>query len=134
MRKTEIFLFIIVVAFAFAAGTNKETDINAARRGKVVASGESSILKLNLNTASFFSFETAADSTGVIDGKICIIGGNDEPTGAFIDMVPRKFPKWFVFGCEDEGTIISYKIVQNNGIEKALVQFSRKQKRGPSQE
>ena len=135
MRKSEIFLFILVVSFALAAGTSKETDINAASRGKVVASGSSGILQLNLNTASVFSFESAADSTEVIDGKICIIGRNDQPTGNFIDMVPRKFPKWFVFGCEDEGTIVSYKIVQQgNGIEKALVQFSRRQRRGPSKE
>lgn len=133
MRKLEIFLFTLVVGFALTAGTSKETDINAARRGKVVASGQSSIFKLNLNTASIFSFESAADSTEVIDGKICIIGGNEQPTGSFIDMVPRKFPKWFVFGCEDAGTIVSYKIVQQgNGVEKALVKFSKKQKKGPS--
>jgi len=133
--KTEIFLFILVISFALVAGTSKEIDINAARRGKVIASGQTGILNLNLNTASIFSFGNIADSTEVINGKICIIGGNDESTGAFIEMVPRKFPKWFVFGCDEQGTIITYKIVQQgNGIKKALVKFSKKQKKGPSRE
>ena len=134
MKKTKFFLFICVVATAFIAGTDKEADINATRRGKVVASGQTGIFNLKLNTASIFSFQSA-DSTEVVDGKICIIDRNDQPTGDFIDIVPRRFPAWFVFGCEDAGTIVSYKIVQQgNNIEKALVQFSRRQRRGPSKE
>jgi hypothetical protein len=133
MKKTKFFLFICVVATAFVAGNDKETDVNATRRGKVVASGQTGIFNLKLHTASMFSFQSA-DSTEVMAGEICVIDRNDQPTGDLIDIVPRRFPAWFVFGCEEAGTIVSYKIVQQGNIEKALVQFSRRQRRGPSQE
>jgi hypothetical protein len=135
MKKPQILALIFIFSVALTSLTLYKTKISVATRGKVVPDTKSKIFNLKLDEASFLSLENLEDSTDIIVGQICILGSEDEPTGEFIEMVPRKFPKWFVFGCDDEGTIISYKIVEmGNGDSKALVKFSKKQEKGASKE
>ena len=123
-------ILLIALFLSIGALTMKENELPPGKRGKVVSGGRSGLFDQNLNTASVFSFQNA-DSTGLVSGTVCVINNQDQSTGEFIEMVPRKFPKWFVFGCQNSGTIIRYKI---NGAGKAVIQFSKKQKKGPSKE
>ncbi len=135
MKKPQILALIFIFSVALTSLTLYKTKISVATRGKVVPDTKSKIFNQKLDEASFLSFANLEDSTDLIVGQICILGSQDAPTGEFIEMVPRKFPKWFVFGCEDEGTIISYKVIDmGNGNSKALVKFSKKQKKGPSKD
>jgi hypothetical protein len=135
MKKSQILVFVVILSLALGGLSFTKKDTNAAKRGKVVADDRSGLFNLKLDEASIFSLSSLADSTDIISGEICVLGSNNESTGEYIEMVPRKFPKWFLFGCDEDGTIITYKIVNmGNGDSKALVKFSKKQKRGPSQE
>lgn len=135
MKKQQILVLTVILFMAIFAVSFNKKEPNAATRGKVVADDRSGLFNLKLDEASVFSLSSLADSTDIISGEICVLGSNNESTGEYIEMVPRKFPKWFVFGCDDDGTIITYKIVNmGNGDSKALVKFSKKQKIGPSQE
>lgn len=64
---------------------------------------------MNLNKASILSISNS-DVAEDIEGRVCILNQNDEPTGKYYKMVPRSFPNWFEFGCED-GNIVEYKII-----------------------
>ena len=130
MKKTETLVVISIIALALAALTFEKPELPPASRGKVIAGNQSSLFDQNLNTASILSFQTT-DSTGVISGQVCVINNNDQSTGEFVEMVPRRFPRWFVFGCQQSGTIIRYQL---NSAGKAVIQFSNAQRRGPSRE
>jgi hypothetical protein len=100
--------------------------VTAASRGKVVADSKSGLFDLRLNEASFFSYILGENPAEDIEGHVCVLDENDQPTGELIRMVPRSFPSWFVFGCEN-GTIVTYKIVENgNGQKQAIVKVGKK--------
>lgn len=120
MKKLQILVLIIVSITVIAGLTIRKSKPNVAARGKVIASGRSGIFDLKLNEASFFNFQNA-DSTGVIKGEVCILGNNDTFTGKMIKMVPRRFPKWFKFGCEN-GNIVEYKIITRGNNNEPMAQ------------
>lgn len=128
MKKTQILVLILLISIAFTALSVRKSDISAASRGKVVADSKSSLFDMKLNEASFFSFILGENPTENIEGQVCVLDENDQPTGDFIRMVPRSFPSWFVFGCED-GSIVTYKIVEKgNGEKQAIVKVGKKPK------
>ena len=109
MKKTQIFIFILVVSVVFAGMSIRKTETTAVKRGKVVADDRSSIFDLKLNEASIFSIRQTSDSVE-IKGSICVLDQNDQPTGKRIKMESRKFPKWFIANC-DTGNFVDYKVV-----------------------
>jgi hypothetical protein len=128
MKKTQIFLLLIVLTVTISALSFRKGDIQAASRGKVVADKSSGLFDMKLNEASFFSIIMGNSAIEDIEGNVCVLDENDQPTGEYIRMVPRSFPSWFVFGCE-EGTIITYKIVEKgNGEKQAIVKVGKKPK------
>ena len=103
-----------------------EVEIAAAKRGKVVADGRSSLFGQKLNEASIFSFNFDNAQSSSVEGKVCVLDSNDKPTGEYIRMVPRSFPSWFVFGCEN-GTIVTYTVkTLGNGTKQANVKVGKK--------
>ena len=133
MKKVHILVLFATTVFLITGLTFFKFKPNAAKRGKVVADSRSGIFDLKLNEASFISIQSVADSTAVLGGSICIIDNNDRPTGESVRMVPRKFPSWFIFGCNDNGTVVTIDIkTLGNGQQQAKVRFSKKQKKGKS--
>lgn len=129
MRKAQIFLLLIILMVAISALSMRKGDIQAASRGKVIADKKTGLFDIKLNEASFFSMLMGSSAVEDIEGRVCILDENDQPTGEYIRMVPRSFPSWFVFGCED-GSIVTYKVVeQGNGEKQAIVKVGKKPKR-----
>ena len=126
MKKPHIFVLILVFTMVLSGLSIRKTDTTAARRGKVVADSQSELFKLKLNEASLFSSIFGEDDDEEIEGQVCVLDENDEPTGELIRMVPRAFPSWFEFGCDD-GSIVTYKIVEKgNGEKQAIVKVGKK--------
>ena len=109
MNKSQIFIIILILSIAFAGMSIRKTETMAAKRGKVIADSRSDIFDLDLNEASILSFLNS-DAADDIEGRVCILDEDDQPTDKYLPMVPRSFPKWFEFGCED-GNIVEYKII-----------------------
>lgn len=120
---------LIIVIFSILAGFISTPPKVQTLRGKVLTSGESNIKTndLMIIKASFSPLEIMEDSTGVIGGEICILNDKNKPTGNTLPFQPRRFPKWFEFGCEDEGDFIEYKIVANG--KKAVITHIPKRKK-----
>lgn len=128
-RKIPIFIFILVLSVAISGLSTRKAEIQAAKRGKVIADKESSLFEMKLNEASIFGFIFGNDVNEKIEGQVCILDENDQPTGKYIRMVPRSFPSWFVFGCEN-GSVVTYKLVEKgNGEMQAIVQLGKKPKK-----
>lgn len=128
MKKTQIFVLLLVLTLAISGLSTRKADIQASKRGKVIADRESSLFDMRLNEASVFDFILGNNTLEKTEGQVCILDENDEPTGEYIRMVPRSFPNWFVFGCED-GSIVTYKIVvKGNGEKQANVKVGKKPK------
>ena len=128
MKKTSVFVLLLVLAIAISGLSTRKADIQASKRGKVIADKKSSLFDMKLNEASFFDFIMGNNTLENIEGQVCILDENDEPTGEYIRMVPRSFPSWFVFGCED-GSVVTYKIVEKgNGEKQANVKVGKKPK------
>jgi hypothetical protein len=109
VKKSQIFIIILILSIAFAGMSIRKTETTAAKRGKVIADSRSSIFNLNLNEASILSFWNSGAGDD-IEGRVCILDDNGLPTNKYLPMVPRSFPSWFEFGCED-GNIVKYKII-----------------------
>ena len=128
MKKTSVFVLLLVLVIAISGLSTRKADIQASKRGKVIADKKSSLFDMKLNEASFFDFIMGNNTLENIEGQVCILDENDEPTGEYIRMVPRSFPSWFVFGCED-GSVVTYKIVEKgNGEKQANVKVGKKPK------
>jgi hypothetical protein len=114
---------ILIVAGIFV-GFISSPSVVQTHRGKVLSGGESNINSpdYKIIKASFSPFQAVADSTDIIEGEICILNENDEPTGNTVQFQPRRFPKWFEFGCEDEGDFIEYNLVAN-GTKAIITRF-----------
>ena len=89
MKKTHIFIFILIVSVVFAGMSIRKTETTAVKRGKVVADDRSSIFDLKLDEASIFSILQTSDSVE-IKGSICVLDQNDQPTGKRIKI--RSYP------------------------------------------
>ncbi|MBS0001075.1 MAG: hypothetical protein KFF73_18975 [Cyclobacteriaceae bacterium] len=118
--KKIVFSALLFIAIGLVVGFNSTPPEIQAKRGKVLTTSESKLNFKNLNiiNASFSPSQTVVDSTDVISGEICILR-NDAPTGKTVPFQPRRFPKWFEFGCEDAGDFIEYKLVA--GGRKAII-------------
>ncbi len=122
MKTKKIFLgVLLLIALGMVAGFISTPPKIQAVRGKVLSSSGSKIhfKDPKVIKASFSPFQTVTDSTDVISGDICILNEKDQPTGRTIPFQPRRFPKWFEFGCEDEGDFIEYIVVANG--TKAII-------------
>lgn len=128
MKKAPIFIILIILTLAISGLSTRKADIQATKRGKVIADKKSRLFDMKLNEASIFDFIMGEDTHEKMEGQVCILDDNDQPTGEYIRIVPRSFPSWFVFGCED-GTIVTYKIVEKgNGEKQANIKVGKKPK------
>ena len=132
MIKPLSFAMILLIAITVVAFNFRKSETAVATRGKVIADKKSDLFNMKLDKASILNFDMFADSTGVITGAVCLVDKNGNAIGEDqIRMVPRKFPSWFVFGCDEQGTIVNVDIrTLGNGDRQAIVRFTNAQKRG----
>lgn len=132
MIKPQSFALILLIAIAVAAFSFRKSETAVATRGKVIADKKSDLFNLKLDKASILNFDMLADSTGVITGAVCLVDKDGNAIGEDqVRMVPRRFPSWFVFGCDEYGTIVNIDIrTLGNGDRQAIVKFTNAQKRG----
>lgn len=120
MKKPQIIILILVVSSIVTAFTINNSVFKAASRGKVIPDEKSSIMEYKIENASMFSFQVQEDSV-MVSGFVCEIGNNDQPTGNEYPIEPRKFHKKFVFGCDENGWIVWFKVNK----KKAKIYFKK---------
>ena len=81
MKKTQIFVLLLILTVAISALSSRKADIQAASRGKVVADKSSGLFDIKLDEASIFNLIMGSSAAEDIAGRVCILDENDEPTG-----------------------------------------------------
>jgi len=82
--------------------------------------------QIELSDASKAALNTSArkDSTALLEGVICVLNDDHQPTSEKVPFVARRFPSWFEFGCggmgdhvgfyvNDQGKAVSFDIQRN---------------------
>ena len=66
---------VLVLVVVLTSWSTKKSDPPFAPRGKVVADGGASLLKMDINRAAFFNYNNN-DSKAVMEGTLCVL--NDQ--------------------------------------------------------